>query len=222
MRILHTCVEPSPFDEIFSQAGFASVHLSFLQHKSLGNPCPSSSPELVLISSARTVEHARGLREWVRGETKVLAIGRKTAKALCKAQIDVAHVAEGTGPSLVNAIRLFPCESFWHVGAQELSQPLEQALKNQSKTYRRWKVYSSGPIPELAARVRALPPYALTTLASPRVARLFAQHGEGPVVCIGPSTAAQAEESNLAVLGVAATPSKESLAQLAVRILQRR
>ncbi|MEC7985669.1 MAG: uroporphyrinogen-III synthase [Myxococcota bacterium] len=220
MRILNTCAYPEPFKSICENAGLESVHVPFIQHRAIVSKHPEAVPELVLISSARTAQYVENLREWVR-ESPVHAIGESTARSLLDIGVQVHFVANGSGRSLVESVNRVSCSSFWHVGAEILSSPLERSLRHQKRPFFRWKVYTSFANETLGKQILALPKISVTCLASPRAARLLKRHFTGPVVCIGQTTAEEALKLGLEVVGVAERTSKESLASIAVEYVLR-
>ena len=218
MKILHGFSQKEPMHSLLKIHGMDPVHVSFLEHEGLDVPEPNTIPEIVLVSSARTVRFWRSWGDWIRMHAiPVIAISMKTQNALEEQGIS-SICAKGTGDQLVSMLNTMECTSFIHIGAQELSSKLNEALLSQKRAYTRIPVYRSYPNPQF--RVEA--DVALGCLNSERCAKIWSIYApQIPVVCIGQTTKAYAVALGLHVQGVAQTPTRESLVEVAVAVARK-
>ena len=194
------------------------VHVPFLEHEGLDVMEPKDIPEVILVSSARTISFWGAWGEWIRLHAiPVVAISTKTQHALEELGIP-SICAKGTGDRLVSMLDTTEYTSFIHIGAQELSSKLNEALLSQKKVYTRIPVYRSYPNPKFTVETDV----ALGCLNSERCAKIWSIYApQIPVVCIGQTTKAYAVALGLHVQGVAQTPTRESLVEVAVAVARK-
>lgn len=209
IRVLHGFAEQEPMHGLLQENGFIPVHRPFFSHESLSVCLPKVPPELVLISSARTVDYWGEWGHYIQTHgIPVLAIASKTHKKLRQVGIE-ADMASGSGEGLVALLDTKSCSSFVHLGAERISSTLQKALEDQQRPYLRISVYRSTVLPHLEG-FRLL--VDVGCVNSERCAELWAQSlMEVPVVCLGQSTQKRALELGLRVLGIAKEPSREML-----------
>ena len=213
MKILHGFSEKEPMHSLLRASGLEPVHVPFLEHEGVHIQKPKAIPEVVLVSSARTIRYWGAWGEWIRQHAiRVVAISSKTQQAL-EAEGIPSYCAKGTGDQLVRMLDMMDCASFVHIGAQELSSKLDASLLAQQRPYIRVPVYRSYPNPHFDVGVDVV----LGCLNSERCAKIWSIHAPLiPAVCIGETTKAKAIVLGLDVLGVANTPTRESLVDVAV------
>ena len=217
MKIQHGFTKKEPMHSLFLSHGVEAVHIPFLEHQGLDVTEPTKVPEVVLISSARTIQYWGVWGQWIRTyKIPVLAISTKTQVALQNEGIP-SLCSRGTGDQLVKMLDEVNCSSFVHIGAAELSSRLASALRVQHRVYDRIPVYKSWKNPDFFVGDGVV----LGCLSSERCALIWSEHAPNtPVVCIGHTTENRARTLGLEVLGVAAEPTKEALVGAAVFALK--
>ena len=83
MKILHGFSEKEPMHSLLCASGLEPVHVPFLEHEGLHIQKPTDIPEVILVSSARTIQYWGAWGEWIRQHSiRVVAISSKTHQAL--------------------------------------------------------------------------------------------------------------------------------------------
>ncbi|MAA79407.1 MAG: hypothetical protein CL916_09115, partial [Deltaproteobacteria bacterium] len=148
MKILHGFSQKEPMHTLCTSYGLEPVHVPFLEHEGLTFDEPKEIPDVVLVSSARTIQYWGVWGQWIRTHNiLVIAISKKTQRALYDEGIS-SLCAQGTGSLLVKMLDEIHCSSFVHIGAAELSSKLQLALMDQNRPYSRIPVYLSRPNPD--------------------------------------------------------------------------
>jgi uroporphyrinogen-III synthase len=193
---------------LFEKHGLSSVHVPFLEHEGLEIQPPETIPEVILVSSARTLLYWGEWSAWIRNhQIPVISISKKT-KARLQEEGIVSHCAQGTGDRLVEMLQRYSYRSFCHIGALELSSKLESSFRLQTRPYQRIPVYRS----QVNDSFYVSEGVDLGCLNSERCAQIWKDHApQTPVICLGETTASRAVDLGLNVRGVAKVPSRESL-----------
>jgi uroporphyrinogen-III synthase len=218
-RILHGFLEKEPMHSLLFADGVEPIHRPFLEHEAISFSMPTNPPEVVLVSSARTVDYWGGWGSYLKEKRiPVLSISSKTRERLRTEGIESLS-GTGTGDGLVALLEEIDCSSFVHIGAEETSRRLNAALSSQRKSYKRVAVYRSAMSRSFFCEEGSLD---LGCLNSERCAHIWKRYNPDiPVVCLGTSTRRQAEELGLVVLGTAKLPSRASLAESALDVFRR-
>lgn len=215
--VQHGFSQKEPMHSLFLSHGLTPVHVPFLEHRGLFVEVPDRIPEIVLVSSARTIQFWDGWSQWIlKHNVPVIAISKKTQRALSLEGI-TSFCAKGTGDKLVEMLNTMNHQSFVHIGAAELSSTLQAALESQTKDFVRIPVYRSQQHSEFTVAHDV----SLGCLNSERCASIWRKYApQVPVVCIGETTKKRALKLELNVLGVATEPTREALVQVALSALK--
>lgn len=220
-RIAVTREHAEPLAGMLREAGAVPVHVPLLRLEATGAVAPAGRPDGVLVTSAAVARFVPDLRDRI-GGSSVVAVGRKTARALERIGVHVAGTASDGGAEAVRRIDALLPEGAvaWYVGAEAPSPEVEEALERLVRPVRRWAVYRNLRPERAAAELRAALPLDVVTLASGSAARAWVEAG-GPkdvaVAVIGRSTAKAARAVGLWVEAVAPEPSLEGLVQAALQ-----
>lgn len=209
LRVLITSEEAEPLASLLRSRGLAPVHLPLRATIALAGPPPCERPGTVLFSSARGV---RGLPDprWI-GAARVLCVGPATARAAKARGIPVHQVGAQGGAQLLQLLEGEP-EPWVFVGTAEPAPALRAAVAEGRVLH--WSVYRQVD----TASVQA-PEADLVVLESPSAARAWARMGRRvPVLCIGPTTAREAEAAGLEPRALAERPDRASLAEAVARV----
>ena len=195
------------------QGGGEPYHVPFLAHSRVPFSLPANVPDAVVVSSARTLQYWDGCRDFIlKHDIPVYAIGKKTSQRLLDVGIQ-ALLADGSGDSLIQKVVQDRVSSFVHIGAEQVSKNLHEALMSSVVPFTRIIVYKSTAHPAFCVPSNI----DVGCLNSERCARIWAQNTTCiPVVCLGQSTQKEALRLGLSVLGVASIPAREELARVAL------
>lgn len=184
-----------------------------------------SAVTALLAATGLSPERSASGRLHVHPDTRVVAVGARTAAALRDAGVEVAQVAGGSGAALVAEMPapegrrtvLFPASA---AAAATVPDGLAAAgyTVRRVEAYRPRAVDLPGPVAADLSRGA----YAAIVLTSPMIARCAAASGMAAstaVVTIGGPTTAAAEAAGLDVAARAAAPDDEHLAAATLRAL---
>lgn len=214
LRIVqHGFSEQEPMHTLLRMQGVEPIHAPFLEHEALEVERPSVIPEVILVSSARTVSYWGAWGSWIRNHRiPVVSISQKTQQRLMKEGIS-SLCAQGTGDRLIEMLDTLPYSSFFHIGAWALSSKLEAAFQNQERPYHTIPVYRSKKHRDFFVHEDVV----LGCLNSERCANIWKEHSPNtPVVCLGTTTAKRALTLGLDVRGIAEHPSREKMVDAVV------
>ena len=211
MRVLITREHAEPLAGELQRCGLEWAHVPLVSLVPSGVPVPDARPDAGLVTSAAAVRLAVGLPGFLEG-ARVVAVGPRTASALRGAGVNVAEVGIKGGVNALELLRIRPDERAWYVGAEEPSEALDRALRDQG--VERWLVYRN-LLPQHAGDGLRNAHYGCITFTSGSAVRRFVSL-QGvpavPVFAIGHSTAVVAQELGVEVRAVAAEPTMAALA----------
>ncbi len=218
--VLVTRSKPERLVAALTDLGLESVVLPLLELVPTHAPPPIVAPSAdgALVTSAAVARLAPHAVRWMQSE-RVVAVGEGTARSLRDVGGRVDTVAEGSGEAALSRFSAAAVPCF--VGAARPAPTLFQAVEEGRVVH--WPVYDRRAPADLPAKVAALPPVAVVTLASPSAARTWARLGDRSVPCvvIGPTTAQAAEKVGLRVVGQADQPTVDGLARAALAAIPR-
>ena len=195
-----------------SQLGIPYLHLCPYNYHGLTVtqwPAPGS---VVVVTSARSFEFHSNSEYW--RNRRLFVVGKGTEAAAKRLGLTPEFIGHEGGASAVHAAQQATDGVIHHLGGQELSRPLKEALKGIQ--HKRTSLYARVHNPHFNEAVELI---RLSAIASPAVAKEIGQHptfSRAPCVCIGPTTQSAALEVGLHIVGVAKEPSFKSLIQQAV------
>ena len=213
MRVLITRERAQPLAGLLQERGLVVVHVPLVALHPTGDSPPAGCPDVVLVTSVAGVRFATNLPRLIAG-ARVCAVGQVTAAALRKAGIEVAMVGDAGGLEALRMLDIQPGQRAWYVGAQEPSEDLGKELSRMG--LQRWSVYRNDTPADCAEKLR-LADYDCIAFTSGSAVRTFVGIcgvPDKPVFVLGPSTSKVANSVGLSVLGTAAAPTMEALADV--------
>ena len=196
------------------ERGGTPLHLPLTLQVPVSNESPKCKMDLVLISSAKTVKYSPDLSHFL-SNSKVVAIGEKTALSLKEARVGVDAIGTGGGKNAVEMVQtLFqPNDKVFHIGAQVMSTSLRMAFSKWDIPLHRWVVYRTIDNPQAKIIFSGLPGIDVACFSSGSAVRAWKRiDGRArKIVAIGPDTESVAKKIGVKVDKVAEERNFKSL-----------
>jgi uroporphyrinogen-III synthase len=220
--ILHTGRRAEPLRGLLEQAGFDVRWEPLVDVQPTGAAPPPGHPDVVLVTSAAAVG-AADLPSVLTG-ARLGAVGEATAAALRACGLHPTIVGVDGAVAALAALAPTPDEVLWHVGAEQLAEPLARWLADRVGHTERWVVYRRQTAKGVAWE-ELLDGVDVVVLTSPSGAEALFAAGPPPphllLVAIGHTTAAAIHQAGAEPAAVAAAPTPTEVVQAVVDALRR-